>query len=196
MGTRTAFYEATGAYRDMVVTHLFQILAFMEMDSRRPPCCQGRSARKRTRSSGLHVAGVEPKDVVAGAICRKLPGRGRRRPREVDTETFIALKCSIERIGAEGVACRLSCAPARRWPRGSGLFPSLSARACPRACFLQSGKGAYGLDHLTFDLADACGVGVMSFLRQTPWPRYAAGQAEHAVRAERDGYDRRGARGL
>ena len=32
LGMRAAFYEATGAYRDMVVTHLFQILAFMAME--------------------------------------------------------------------------------------------------------------------------------------------------------------------
>ncbi|MEO7855338.1 MAG: glucose-6-phosphate dehydrogenase, partial [Rubrivivax sp.] len=32
LGNRTAFYEQTGAYRDMVVTHLFQILAFMAME--------------------------------------------------------------------------------------------------------------------------------------------------------------------
>src|SRR5262249_38780068 len=29
---RVGFYEATGAYRDMVVTHLFQVLAFMAME--------------------------------------------------------------------------------------------------------------------------------------------------------------------
>ena len=29
---RTAFYEGTGAYRDMVVTHLMQVLAFMAME--------------------------------------------------------------------------------------------------------------------------------------------------------------------
>src|SRR3984893_9848048 len=32
LGKRSAFYEQTGAYRDMVVTHLFQILAFMAME--------------------------------------------------------------------------------------------------------------------------------------------------------------------
>jgi len=29
---RAAFYDATGAYRDMVVTHLFQVLAFVAME--------------------------------------------------------------------------------------------------------------------------------------------------------------------
>ena len=32
LGKRSGFYEQTGAYRDMVVTHLFQILAFMAME--------------------------------------------------------------------------------------------------------------------------------------------------------------------
>jgi hypothetical protein len=32
LGKRAAFYETTGAFRDMVVKHLFQILAFMAME--------------------------------------------------------------------------------------------------------------------------------------------------------------------
>ncbi|HEX4243944.1 MAG TPA: hypothetical protein VHY77_00135, partial [Acidimicrobiales bacterium] len=32
VGTRGPFYEQTGAFRDMVVTHLFQILAFVAME--------------------------------------------------------------------------------------------------------------------------------------------------------------------
>ena len=35
LGQRSAFYEQTGAYRDMVVTHLFQILGFMAMEDRK-----------------------------------------------------------------------------------------------------------------------------------------------------------------
>ena len=37
LGKRTAFYEATGAYRDMVVTHLFQILGFVAMEAPTAP---------------------------------------------------------------------------------------------------------------------------------------------------------------
>ena len=32
LGKRSGFYEQTGAYRDTVVTHLFQILGFMAME--------------------------------------------------------------------------------------------------------------------------------------------------------------------
>ena len=46
---RAAFYETTGAYRDMVVTHLFQI--FVHRWSRRPRWSRRRSPRRRTRCS-------------------------------------------------------------------------------------------------------------------------------------------------
>lgn len=48
---RANFYESTGAFKDMVVTHLFQVMAFVVME---PPTAlsRGRSARRRTRSSG------------------------------------------------------------------------------------------------------------------------------------------------
>src|SRR6266705_5024978 len=45
LGTRAGFYEATGAFRDMVVTHLFQILAFMAW-SPPPPWSRRPSARR------------------------------------------------------------------------------------------------------------------------------------------------------
>jgi glucose-6-phosphate 1-dehydrogenase len=32
LGKRSAFYESTGAHRDIVVTHLFQIVAFTAME--------------------------------------------------------------------------------------------------------------------------------------------------------------------
>jgi glucose-6-phosphate 1-dehydrogenase len=43
LGARASFYEATGAFRDMVVTHLFQILAFMAME---PPDSLGAGAHQ------------------------------------------------------------------------------------------------------------------------------------------------------
>ena len=36
VGERGGFYEQTGAYRDMVVTHLMQVLAFMAMEPPTP----------------------------------------------------------------------------------------------------------------------------------------------------------------
>jgi glucose-6-phosphate 1-dehydrogenase len=55
LGKRSAFYEATGAYRDMVVTHLFQIVAFMAME---PPTAlePGADQRGKKQSLSQHVA--------------------------------------------------------------------------------------------------------------------------------------------
>ena len=50
--TRAEFYESTGAYKDMVVTHLFQVLAFMAMEPPTALSLRVRSARRRSRSSG------------------------------------------------------------------------------------------------------------------------------------------------
>ena len=51
--TASRFYEATGAFRDMVVTHLFQILAFMAME---PPTALRAARDQRGEEQGLPVA--------------------------------------------------------------------------------------------------------------------------------------------
>ena len=82
------FYEATGAYRDMVVTHLFQILAFMAME---PPTALEPAPiseeKNKVFRSMLPIDPVPPRGSTA-----ELPGghqgrryrRGRRQRREPD----------------------------------------------------------------------------------------------------------------
>jgi glucose-6-phosphate 1-dehydrogenase len=51
LGRRANFYESTGAYKDMVVTHLFQVLAFVAMEP--PTALEPRAiSEEKTRSSG------------------------------------------------------------------------------------------------------------------------------------------------
>ena len=66
VGSRGGFYEETGAFRDMVVTHLFQILAFVAME---PPTALEPLRDHRGEEQGL------PLDAAARP--------GRRRPRPV-----------------------------------------------------------------------------------------------------------------
>ena len=47
VGTRGSFYEQTGAFRDMVVTHLFQVLSFIGME---PPTSLTARALTATRA--------------------------------------------------------------------------------------------------------------------------------------------------
>jgi len=96
---RAAFYEGTGAFRDMVVTHLFQVLGFVAME---PPTSL---AAKPLRDEKIKVfEALQPldvRDVVRGQYqgYRKEPGV---RPRS-DTETFVALKAEVDNWRWSGV---------------------------------------------------------------------------------------------
>ena len=100
LGKRAGFYEATGAYRDMVVTHLFQILAFMAMEP--PTALEPAPISEEKNKVFRSMLPIEPKDVVRGQYV------GYRSEEGVDpkseTETFIALKCSIDNWRWAGVA--------------------------------------------------------------------------------------------
>ncbi len=77
VGTRAAFYEGTGAYRDMVVTHLLQVLAFVAME---PPTALEPArdhARRRTRSSA-RCGRSTPRTWCAGSTRATARSTGRR----------------------------------------------------------------------------------------------------------------------
>ena len=78
LGKRAGFYETTGAFRDMVVTHLFQILAFMAME---PPTALEPApiSEEKNKVFRSHAA-ARPEGRRARAVHR-LPLRGGRRSR-------------------------------------------------------------------------------------------------------------------
>jgi glucose-6-phosphate 1-dehydrogenase len=163
LGTRASFYEATGAFRDMVVTHLFQILAFVAME---PPTALepgpiSEEKNKVFRSMEL----IQPSDVVRGQYTgyRQEPGVNP----ESETETFIALKCSIDNWRWAGVPFFLRTG--KRLAEGQRII-SIAFREPPKSMFpANSGVGAQGPDHLTFDLADASKMS-LSFYGKRPGP--------------------------
>ena len=164
LGKRAGFYETTGAFRDMVVTHLFQILAFMAMEP--PTALEPAPISEEKNKVFRSMLPIEPEERGARAICR-LPVRGRRRPR-IGHRDLHRPEVRASTTGA-GPACRSSCAPASGWPKGSGSSRSPSASR-PRACSRSgSGVGAQGPDHLTFDLADASKMS-LSFYGKRPGP--------------------------
>ncbi len=163
LGRRTAFYEATGAYRDMVVTHLFQILAFMAME---PPTAllPGPISEEKNKVFRSMLP-VEPKDVVRGQYAGYRAEEGV--DPESDTETFIALKCSIDNWRWAGVPFFLRTG--KKMAEGQRII-SIAFREAPKSMFpAGSGVGAQGPDHLTFDLADASKVS-LSFYGKRPGP--------------------------
>ncbi len=163
LGRRSAFYEQTGAYRDMVVTHLFQILAFMAMEppTALEPASIGEEKNKVFRS----MLPIQPGDVVRGQYA------GYREEEGVDpeseTETLIALKCYIDNWRWAGVPFFLRTG--KRMAEGQRII-SIAFREPPKSMFPPgSGVGAQGPDHLTFDLADASKMS-LSFYGKRPGP--------------------------
>jgi len=163
LGKRAAFYDQVGAFRDMVVTHLFQILAFMAMEppTALEPASIGEEKYKVFRS----MLPIKPHDVVRGQY-NGYRGEEGVSP-ESDTETFIALKCTIDNWRWAGVPFYLRTG--KRLAEGQRII-SIAFREPPKSMFpADSGVGAQGPDHLTFDLADVSKMS-LSFYGKRPGP--------------------------
>jgi hypothetical protein len=110
-------FEATGAYRDMVVTHLFQILAFMAME---PPTALepgpiGEEKNKVFRS----MLPIDPKNVVRGRCSTarefqecgrfadsrgtELAAKAAQRPAPSTLYSKHRLDCTLRRNGAKPI---------------------------------------------------------------------------------------------
>ena len=163
LGKRAGFYEQTGAYRDMVVTHLFQIVAFMAME---PPTALAPGPISEEKNKVFRsMVPIDPKDVVRGQY------GGYRSEEGVDpaseTETFVALKCMIDNWRWAGVPFFLRTG--KKLAEGQRII-SIAFREPPKSMFpAGSGVGAEGPDHLTFDLADASKMS-LSFYGKRPGP--------------------------
>ena len=161
IGDRAGFYEGTGAYRDMVVTHLFQVLAFMAMEP--PAALEPRAIAEEKNKVFRSMRPIEPGHVVRGQYAgyRDEPGVA---PAS-DTETFIALRCEIDNWRWAGVPFFLRTG--KNMAEGARII-SIAFREPPRSMFpAGSGVGALGPDHLTFDLADAAKLS-LSFYGKRP----------------------------
>jgi glucose-6-phosphate 1-dehydrogenase len=160
---RTAFYEATGAFRDMVVTHLMQVLAFMAME---PPTSLAPGPISDEKLKVFRsMRPIEPHNVVRGQYL------GYREHPDVaddsDTETFVALRVEIDNWRWAGVPFFLRTG--KKMAEGARII-SIAFKEPPRTMFPHgSGVGAAGPDHLTFDLADQSRMS-LSFYGKRPGP--------------------------
>jgi len=160
---RAGFYESTGAFRDMVVTHLFQILAFMAMEP--PVALEPRAISEEKNKVFRSMRPLDPANVVRGQYggYRDEPGVDP----ESETETFIALKCEIDNWRWAGVPFYLRTG--KKLAEGQRII-SIAFHEPPKSMFpADSGVGKSGPDHLTFDLADASRVS-LSFYGKRPGP--------------------------
>jgi len=160
---RAVFYEATGAYKDMVVTHLFQVLAFMAMEA--PTALEPRAISEEKNKVFRSLLPIDPAKVVRGQYIgyKDEPGVSP----DSDTETFIALQCEIDNWRWAGVPFYLRTG--KRMAEGQRII-SIAFKEPPKSMFpAGSGLGLNGPDHLTFDLADAAKMS-LSFYGKRPGP--------------------------
>jgi glucose-6-phosphate 1-dehydrogenase len=161
--TRAEFYESTGAYRDMVVTHLFQILAFIAME---PPTELNPVAITEEKNKVFRsMMPIGPADAVRGQYegYRSVTGVAP----ESDAETFIALRCHIDNWRWAGVPFYLRTG--KKLAEGQRIV-SIAFNEPPKSMFpAGSGVGSHGPDHLTFDLADSAKMS-LSFYGKRPGP--------------------------
>ncbi len=160
---RAGFYEGTGAFKDMVVTHLFQILAFMAME---PPTSLDSSSISEEKNKVFRsMLPLRPSDVVRGQYqgYREEPGVSH----DSETETFVALRAQIDNWRWAGVPFYLRTG--KQMAQGARII-SIAFREPPKSMFpAGSGVGLSGPDHLTFDLADSSRLS-LSFYGKRPGP--------------------------
>jgi glucose-6-phosphate 1-dehydrogenase len=160
---RANFYESTGAFKDMVVTHLFQVMAFVAMEP--PTALEPRAISEEKNKVFRSLLPIDPSDVVRGQFAgyRSLQGVAP----ESDTETFIALRVGLDNWRWAGVPFYLRTG--KKMAEGARII-SIAFKEAPRSMFPHnSGVGSAGPDHLTFDLADESRVS-LSFYGKRPGP--------------------------
>lgn len=160
---RAGFYEGTGAYRDMVVTHLFQILAFVAMEP--PTSLDPRSIGEEKNKVFRSMLPVDPSCVVRGQYAGYTEEEGV--DPDSQTETFAALRADIDNWRWAGVPFFLRTG--KNMAEGARII-SIAFREAPKSMFpVDSGVGKSGPDHLTFDLADSARLS-LSFYGKRPGP--------------------------
>ncbi len=169
---RGSFYEQTGAFRDMIVTHLFQVLSFVAME---PPVSLDSKAlmieRQKVFDSLLPLA---PGDVVRGQYSGYRAEEGVAADSE--TETFVALRAFVDNWRWEGVPFYLRSG--KRLAQNRHLL-TVAFKQPPRRMFpldCDQVAESFGHDHLTFELGDPGSISA-SFLAKVPGPAMRLGEA-------------------
>jgi glucose-6-phosphate 1-dehydrogenase len=169
---RGSFYEGTGAFRDMVVTHLFQVLGFVAME---PPTSLGAKALGVEREKVFEsMPALRPGDVVRGQYDGYRDEDGVAA--NSDTETFVAVKAFVDNWRWEGVPFFLRSG--KRLAESRHLL-TIAYSNPPRRMFpldCDQIAESFGHDHLTIELGDPGSISA-SFLAKVPGPKIELGEA-------------------
>ena len=172
IGMRAAFYEATGAYRDMVVTHLLHVLGFVAMEP--PTSFDAQELAAETDKVFAAMAPIAPDDAVRGQY------EGYRDEQGVapdsGTETFVAVRVRVDNWRWSGVPFFLRAGKRMAESRHqlTLVFREPPRRIFPIDCRYAAEE--FGNDHLTFELGEPGSISA-SFLAKVPGPALELGEA-------------------
>jgi glucose-6-phosphate 1-dehydrogenase len=169
---RASFYEETGAFRDMIVTHLFQVLGFVAMEP--PTSLEPKTLGLEREKVFESMPPLRPENVVRGQY------GGYRDEDGVDpgsdTETFVAVKAFVDNWRWEGVPFYLRSGKRLKETKHllTVAFTEPPRRMFPLNC--DEIEKSFGRDHLTFELGDPASISA-SFLAKLPGPTMQLGEA-------------------
>ena len=171
---RAAFYDETGAFRDMIVTHLFQVLGFVAME---PPTSLDAKALTGAKVKAFQaLKPLDPARVVRGQYEGYLQEEGV--DPGSDTETFVALEVEIENARWSGVPFYLRTG--KRLAEGRRVI-TIAFKEPPKRMF----PIANGLtrNELVFEVAEPGGISAR-FLAKVPGPTLELAPASMEFRYE------------
>jgi glucose-6-phosphate 1-dehydrogenase len=171
---RGAFYDATGAYRDMVVTHLFQVLAFVAMES--PVSLSAKHLRDEKEKVYEALKPIDVRHVVRGQFEGYLDEPGVAA--DSQTETMIAVRAEVDNWRWHGVPFYLRSGKAMGAAR---QVITLGFQPPPLRMFPAHRKDTpYGRQNeIVIDFADPGAIKV-NFLAKVPGAELSLGNAEMA----------------
>jgi len=175
---RAGFYDATGAYRDMVVTHLFQVLGFVAMEP--PTSLAAKPLRDEKGKVFDALRHIDPRHVVRGQYegYRSIKGV----PADSDTETMIALRVEVENWRWHGVPFYLRSGKAMKESR---QIVTLGFHAPPVRMFRTHRQDAPlgQVNEIIIDFADPGSISI-EFMAKMPGPEMTLGASKLSFRYE------------
>ena len=169
---RAAFYEGTGAFRDMVVTHLFQVLGFVAMEP--PTSLSAKALRDEKQKVFDSMRAVDTRHVVRGQYDGYLAEPGVAA--DSRTETFVALRVAIENWRWAGVPFYLRTGKSLGTSRQVITlgFREPTLRMFPLEARAQRDDR---LNEINIEFSDPGSIGVR-FLAKEPGPDMRLGEAK------------------
>jgi glucose-6-phosphate 1-dehydrogenase len=171
---RADFYDHTGAYRDMVVTHLFQVLGFVAMEP--PTSFDARQLRGETAKVFEAVKPIDIRHVVRGQYAGYLNEPGVAAGSQ--TETMAAVRAEVDNWRWAGVPFLLRSGKSLA---ASRQLVTLGFRQPTLRIFPGHGHASEHRNEITIDLADPGSITV-NFLAKEPGAEMRLGDAEMVFR--------------